>query len=106
MAALFRLLALVAVLLMPLAMQPAAAAPAPQQHQMSAPMEHCPEQAPDHDRQGGFADCTMACSAALPAAASAADRARVLICAPSEATAAHMLRGLHPDTVTPPPKRS
>ena len=109
MAAFLRLLALVAVLLMPLAMQPAvaAAAPAPAQHQqMAMPMEHCPEQAPGHDRKGGFAECTMACSAALPAAGPVADRSRVVVCAPSVAAAAQMLRGLHPDTVTPPPKRS
>lgn len=107
MAAFLRILALVAVLLMPLGMAPATAAPTPaQHHQMAMPMEHCPDQAPGHDRKAGFAECTMACSAALPAIGPVADRTPLLVCAPSEAAAAQILRGLHLDPVTPPPKRS
>ena len=105
MATLLRLFALLAVLLMPFGMQPAAGAPAAGHH-ASMPMQHCPEQAPRHDPKGAFAECTMACSAALPAADRADDRPPLLICAPSEAAAVRIMHGLHPDTATPPPKRS
>ena len=105
MATFLRLFALLAVLLMPFGMQPAAGAPAAG-HPASMPMQHCPEQAPRHDPKGAFAECTMACSAALPAADRADDRPPLLICAPSEAAAVRIMHGLHPDTATPPPKRS
>lgn len=104
MAALCRLVALIAVLVMPLGMPPAAAAPA--QHHATMPMQHCPDQAPGHDLKGGFAECTMACSAALPAADLPREERRWTSCAPAEAAAARILDGLHPDTATPPPKRS
>ena len=103
MAILCRLVALLAVLLMPFGMQPAAAAPA--QHHASMAAQHCPEQAPTHDLKGGFSDCTMACSAALPAA----DLQQVhpsIASVPTEAVVARILHGLIPDTATPPPKRS
>lgn len=103
--ALIRLFALVAVLMMPFGMQPAHAARTID-HSASMPMQHCPEQAPRHDPKGAFAECTMACSAALPAADRADDRPPLLICAPSEAAAVRIMHGLHPDTATPPPKRS
>jgi hypothetical protein len=48
----------------------------------------------------------MACSAALPAVDRPAERPLLLVCAPTEAAAVQILRGLHPDTVTPPPKGS
>lgn len=100
-----RALALFAVLLMPLGM-PATAAPAPSADgHTTMPMQHCPDEGSTHGK-GGFAECTMACSAALPAIEPAGDRPLLLVCAPSEAAAVRILRGLHPDTVTPPPKRS
>ena len=94
---------LLTVLLMPLGMQPAAAAPT--QHHASMATQHCPEQAPTHDLKGGFSDCTMVCSAALPAA----DLHQVhpsIPGAPTTAVVARILHGLIPDTATPPPKRS
>ena len=98
-------LLLLAVLLMPLGMQPAAAAPAV--HDMaSMPIQHCPEQAPAHDSNAGFVQCTMACSAALPAVDIGPAGPHLIVCAPTEAAAVRQLRGLHPDTATPPPKRS
>ena len=107
MATLFRLLGLLAVLLLPLGMQPAAAAAAPTaDHHMVAPTPHCPDQAPKPQSKGGFVECTMACSAALPAAELPGDRPLLLVCAPSDAAAVRILDGLHPDIVTPPPKRS
>ena len=99
-----RLVLIFAVLLMPLGMAPAAAA----HHDMSAamPMEHCPDQAPNHHSKGGIADCTMACAAALPAiAAPPADRSFVAR-EPVAAVSADPLHGLHPETETPPPRRA
>lgn len=101
---LLKLVALIAVLLMPLGMQPASAAPA--QHLVSMPMEHCPEQGPKHSNRAGFMECAMACSAALPASEFASEQPMPIVCAPTESEAAQILHGLHPDTATPPPKRS
>jgi hypothetical protein len=99
-----KLLALFAILIMPLGMQPAAAAT---HHEMTAAtMQHCPEQGGKHDMKGGFADCTMACSAALPAADLPQQDRLLIACAPIAPAAAQMLHGLHPDTATPPPKLS
>lgn len=104
MANLCRLLALLAVLLMPLGMQPAAAAPA--QHHAAIPVQHCPEPAPGHDMKGGMVECTMACSAALPAADWPLEEPLRIASAPIEPTAVHVLYGLHLDPATPPPKHS
>ena len=103
MARLLSLLALIAVLLMPLGMTPASA-----HHQPAAgmAMPHCPEQAPKHDSKGAFAECTMACSAALPAAELQQEQHLPIACAPAPPAVAQILRGLHPETATPPPKRS
>ena len=100
-----KLLALLAVMLMPLGM---AASPADAHHQPAAamPMEHCPEPAPAHDKKAGFVECTMACSAALPAVGSSIPMRPLILCAPVEPRVSNRLRGLHPDTATPPPKRS
>ena len=101
-----KLLVLVAVLLLPLGMQPVGAAPNHDMAVSTMPMGHCPEHAPSHDGKGGFVECTMACSAALPAAELAPERHLLIACAPSVPAAAQILRGLHPETATPPPKAS
>jgi hypothetical protein len=103
MATVCKLLALIAVLLMPLGMQSAAASVT---HDAAMPMEHCPDQAPTRDLKGGFAECTMVCSAALPAADPLQREHPLIACAPTEPAVARILHGLHPDTATPPPKRS
>ena len=101
----WKLLALIAVLLMPFAMAPAPAAH--HQHDaLSMPMQHCPEQTPDHKGKPGFAECTMACSAALPAVETPSDQVTSIGCEIAVWSPAHELHGLHPDTATPPPKRS
>jgi hypothetical protein len=100
-----RLLALVALLLMPLGMQPAAAT-TPQAHRMAMPMGHCPEQAPAPGGKSGFVECTMACAAALPAVETPRAQPRLIICLPIRPEAAQRLDGLTPETATPPPKRS
>lgn len=105
MRALLKLLALLAVLLLPLGMAPAAAT-ASHGHSASMPMQHCPEQSTKHESKAAFAECTMACSAALPAIDRceaqplSIDRERV-----RPALAQH-LSDLHPDIATPPPKHS
>jgi hypothetical protein len=101
-----RILVLFAVLLMPFGMAPATVAAAHPLMAMDMPMGHCPDQAPRHDEKGGIADCTMACAGALPAADLAHKEPLLIECAPTQPTAAQRLQGLHPDTATPPPKRS
>jgi hypothetical protein len=100
------LLVLAAVLLMPFGMT-AAPASAMHHHEMSmqTPAQHCPEQG----KPGGkaaFIECTMACSAALPASEVRRNEPLLIVCAPAEAQATLQLHGIHPETATPPPKRS
>jgi len=103
MRAALKLLALLAVLLMPFAMAPVAAADS-HEHMASMPMQHCPEQPPGNGMKSGFAECTMACAAALPAFDSATEEALPVGCLRSPMTVVHVLHGLHPETATPPPK--
>ena len=105
MARLANLLLMLAMLFMPLGMTSAAA---PVRHDMAAemPMPHCPEPAPSHGSKAGFVECTMACSAALPAAGGPQDPPLLIVCTPYVRDSAQQLDGLHPDTATPPPKRS
>jgi hypothetical protein len=105
MALAWKLLTLLAVLLMPFGMTAAPAA-AMEHHSASTPMEHCPERAPKPSGKAGFAECTMACSAALPATDLERDGPLLVVCAPVRAGAVRQLQGLHPDTATPPPRRS
>ena len=100
-----KLMVMLAVLLMPFGMTAAPAA-APEHHSASMPMEHCPEQAPKSAGKAGFVECTMVCSSALPAGDLKRDEPRLIVCAPVEAAAVRQLHGLHPDTATPPPRRS
>ena len=99
-----RLVLLIAVLLMPLGMTPAAATAHEHVAMASMPMGHCDDKAPSRHMKGGIADCAMACSAALPAAEVARDELPLPACSPARPVAAHALHGLHPETATPPPK--
>ena len=99
---LLRLMALVAVLLLPLGMAPAAAH---YEHSAaSMTMQHCPDQGSKSVSKSGFAECTMACSAALAAADLPAEPLPPSFPVPVTATAVQILHGLHPDIATPPPK--
>ena len=100
-----KLLLLIAMVLVPFGMSPVAAA---SHHAPGAgmPMQHCPEQGSKHESKSGFAECTMACSAALPAADVRADGSPLVVIASIVPRALHALHGLHPDTATPPPKAS
>jgi hypothetical protein len=101
-----RLMLLVAVLLMPLGMSPAAAAPV--HHDMAAgmPMGHCPDQAPGDDKKSGFAECTMACAAALPAVEAPPAELAIVPAELPRLALTDRLHGLHPETATPPPRAS
>ena len=101
----WKLLTLVAVLLMPLGMAPATAA-AHVHHQASMPMPHCPDRQQQPSSKSGIAECTMACAAALPAVGTASDRPLRIVCMPERPAAAHRLDDLHPEIATPPPRRS
>lgn len=101
-----KLLVLAAVLLMPLGMAAAPAAAAHHKASASMPMRHCPDQSPSHGSKSGFAECTMACSAALPAVDLQNEEHLLIVCTPTMPAAAEILHGLHPETATPPPKRS
>jgi hypothetical protein len=100
-----RLMSLLAVLVMPLGMSPASATP---QHAMTMdmPMGHCPDQSSHHDMKGGIAECTMACAGALPAADLAVPEPLRIGSKQVLFAATERLRGLHPETATPPPKLS
>ncbi|HET6536473.1 MAG TPA: hypothetical protein VFG41_09860 [Sphingomicrobium sp.] len=99
-----RLLALIAVLLLPLGMAEAPARPH-SAHGTAMPMRHCPEQPPSKSEPAGLlAQCTMACSAALPAADAADFRPEAIRPMSVPPALAQRLDGLHPETSTPPPK--
>ena len=92
-----RLLTLLAVLLMPFGIAPAAAhAPAAS----GMPMQHCPEQG----AKGNFGECTMACSAALPAETRQDNLPVTILCALGEPAVTQSLTGIHPETAKPPPR--
>jgi hypothetical protein len=97
------LLALVAVLLMPLGMNAAAAAPSTSHHDMAG-MGHCPDQGSQSESTPGIAACTMICAAALPAADAGMPGCAAIAALPAEVTSIRVLAGLHPDAADPPPK--
>ena len=97
-----KLLLLISVLLMPLGMTAAAAAVS-HDHAATMPMQHCPEQGSHHSK-GAMAECTMACSSALPAIDRIQERPMPYVALFVPAAAVHELRGLHPETATPPPR--
>lgn len=106
MARAWKLLVLLAVMLMPLGMAPAAAAPLGHSAMAGMPIGHCPDQGSNRDVKGGVAVCTMACAGALPAADLANREPMLIICEPVQPEAASTLHGLHPETATPPPRPS
>jgi hypothetical protein len=96
---------LLSVLLMPFGMTPASAAH-DQRPMASMPMGHCDKDTSTHGVKGGVADCTMACSAALPATDTAREEPLLLACTPARPVAAQVLHGLTPETADPPPRRA
>lgn len=101
-AAILRLLALVALVLMPLGMGGAAAMarPAPAGHAMSG---HCDE-APEQDRAPApDMDCTAMCTA-LPAADGPGPAPRMKPAVPRTLAAIARFAGIEPEIATPPPR--
>lgn len=100
-----RLLVLLAVLLMPLGMQPAAASAA-HDHAMMAgtPMGHCPEQSSGHQHSDGLATCSMVCASTLPAQEVARDDALLRDHQLIAPVPAQTLHGVLLEIATPPPK--
>lgn len=101
-----KLILLLAVLIMPFGMAPGQAVAFHHAAVAEMPAGHCPDQAPDQNRKGSFAECTMACAASLPAVDILLAEAVTIVCEPVLPAVTERLRGLHPDTETPPPKRS
>jgi len=101
-----RLILMMAVLVMPLTMSPAQANSAHHASTVDMPMGNCPDQNSQHDGKGGFAECTMACAASLPAVNGRDVGPLIIICDPVMPASVQRLSGLHPDTATPPPRRS
>jgi hypothetical protein len=100
------LLMMVAVLLLPFGMAAAPAAVGQHHAAASMAMPNCPDQAPHHGSKAAFHECTMACSAALPAVDFSARQPLLIVCSPGEPGVVQHLEDLHPETATPPPKRS
>lgn len=100
-----RFVALIAVLLMPFGMS---AAPAADHHQAMAgtSMPHCPEQQPSPQSKGFLGECTMACSAALPAADVAPMSSRPVARPSFEPRLAPALSSIELEIATPPPRLS
>lgn len=101
-----RIVLLLAVLLMPFGMVPAAAA-GHMGPSAGMPLGHCPDQEQRHQTNNGIEVCTMVCAAALPvSAASRADKLATVQRAPVLPSLSQRLHGLHPETATPPPRLS
>ena len=99
---LFRLLTLLALVVMPLGMAgaPAAAEPVAAAHSGHCDDQRAPAQAPTHDATH------CATCAGLPAMEPAVEPLPSQPRAEVQAPPARFLHGLHPDIATPPPKRS
>jgi hypothetical protein len=106
MARVCKLLFLLAVLLMPFGMAPAAAGAGHHMVAADMPMGHCPNQDSGRHMKGGIAECTMACAGALPAVDLASQQPIRTISPVAATPLTERLHGLHPDTETPPPKPS
>jgi len=97
MARVIRLLTLLSVLLMPLAMAPAA-----QAHSTSA--AHCSDQMPQPDSKHQATECAMPCSAALPAAMTPTVERVTIGRVAAQSSSLPVLQGIHSDIATPPPR--
>lgn len=103
--AFLRLLAIVAVMLMPFGMAAAPAASIHHQEMAKAmPMEHCPEPASTPQSNGTLAHCSMACAAALPVVNSPALVPHLTVRSLPSAPMIGILSGTEPEIATPPPR--
>ena len=107
-AALLRLLALVALVLMPLGMAgaPAVAQQMPMDHAaMAMGAGHCDEQPEQDKAPPSKMDCAAMCTA-LPAADAPAPAPRLRLAAPRAVAIAVPFAGIEPELATPPPRRT
>ena len=101
-----RLLTFLAILMMPLGMQPAPAAMHDQHSSAAMRMEHCPDGQSQSDRSAALHSCMMACSASLPAADLPAMAAPLALGGLVEASFVRALAGIELEIATPPPRLS
>jgi hypothetical protein len=73
---------------------------------MAMPMEHCPDQPARQAAQMGIGACTMACAGALPAVDLSRAGVPPIASSPDFPAAAERLEGHQPDIATPPPRHS
>lgn len=107
-AAVLRLLALLALVIMPLGMAAAPALAQPAHHAMAAdhamPAGHCgEEQAPGKAPAPAKMDCTAACTA-LPASTNPVVQPAIKPKAPRTISIAAPFSGIDPEIATPPPR--
>ena len=104
-AAMFRLLALIALVLMPIGMAgaPAAASTMPADHARAA--GHCDQQSRSDEAPAVSMDCTAMCTA-IPAREPATQAPLFQRPAPRAIAFAFAFEGIVPETATPPPKVS
>ena len=98
-----QILMFVALLLAPLTMTSASAAPAHGAMGAGTAMEHCPADG-GAEPSSGVTECAMGCAAALPAVAGEEGLAAKPGPDRVARTFASRLASLHPDIATPPPK--
>jgi hypothetical protein len=107
-AAVLRLLALVALVLMPLGMAgaPAIAQQMPMDHAaMAMGGGHCDEQPEQDKAPASKMDCAAMCTA-LPAADAPAPAPRLKLAAPLTITIVVPFAGIEPEIATPPPRQA
>ena len=104
-AALLRLLTLIALALMPLGMTgaPAVAQPMPMSHHMAS-NGHCDEQNSPDEAPASKMDCTAMCTA-LPATDAPAPAPGLKPVPPRSIALMASFAGIEPEIATPPPKR-
>ena len=101
-----RLLALVAVMLMPFGMAAAPAAPVHHQVAMDMAAGHCSDEGTAPDSSGAPADCTMGCASALPAADLAVASSHPVSRSATQPAIEPILSGIDLEIATPPPRLS
>jgi hypothetical protein len=104
--AFLRLLAFVAVLLMPFGMSAAPADPVHHEEMGAMTMQHCPDEDSKPHSKGALADCTMACASALPAAELPQPKTPLAFRVPVEPHLIPSLSGIELEIATPPPRQS
>jgi hypothetical protein len=102
-ATVFRLLALIALVLMPMGMAsaPAAASAMPADHGMAA--GHCEGQSSSDEAPAANMDCTAMCTA-IPAREPVAQPPLFQRASPQSAEIAIAFAGIEPEIATPPPR--